>query len=562
MAIRGTVDEMSHARICGWAWNPAKPRTALVLVIRIDGLQVARVVANAYRPDLEAAGIGDGRHSFVLDAGSLQLPITPAMVHVQVEGTGEDLTHSPSRLACPMEFDAVAQRAMTALLDSPGSDQVLQDRAQYLAGQVDRLLRRVAERQSNRAARASASSRKWRWRPQDGPEPAPPPLRALVIDAWLPKPGRDAGSNAIMSHMRSLQRLGYEVTFVPIDMRDGGGAATLLAMGVAAICEPWAGSVEEVLRRQAGGFDLVYLHRVDAASIYAALARRHLPQARLLYSVADLHSLRLMRQAHVEDRPELVPHANHMLAQELAAAASCHVVVTHSAVEAALLRQRLPLADIHVVPWAIPVRPTPAAFDARHGVAFVGSFGHDPNLDAALWLMDEIMPLVWRQSPQITCCVAGSAMPATIKRKRDKRITTLADVADLDTVLGRVRLTVAPLAYGAGLKGKVADSLAAGVPCVCTPIAAEGFGLPAPLQDCIAATAEGLAAAIVRMHASREAFDACRDAGLALIAQAFSEASVDAGLLRAVRRASNTPRATQLETEAVLTQGVAVTPAC
>ena len=166
-------------------------------------------------------------------------------------------------------------------------------------------------------------------------------------------------------------------------------------------------------------------------------------------------------------------------------------------------------------------------------MAFIGSYDHARNLDAATWLTTEIMPLVWARAPDIRCVLAGSAMPPWLRTPADPRIVSLGDVERLDDVLGQVPLTVAPLAFGAGLKGKVADSLAAGVPCVCTPIAAEGFDLPPPLDGFVAADAAGLAATIVRLHGSEAQFTAGRAAGLAYIERAFNGAVVDSGLRQA-----------------------------
>ena len=112
-------------------------------------------------------------------------------------------------------------------------------------------------------------------------------------------------------------------------------------------------------------------------------------------------------------------------------------------------------------------------------MAFIGSYGHAPNLDAAWWLIQEVMPLVRAQDDGIECLLVGSNMPDTLKSAVAPGIRPIGRIEDLSGLFDRVRLTVAPLAFGAGVKGKVLDSLAAGVPCACTPIAAEGLDLPA-----------------------------------------------------------------------------------
>jgi glycosyltransferase involved in cell wall biosynthesis len=351
-------------------------------------------------------------------------------------------------------------------------------------------------------------------------------LRALVIDDRVPVAERDAGSNAVLSHMRSLQRLGYEVVFVPADMQPGADPGWLDAAGIACCAQPWHGSVEEILCREAGAFDLVYLHRVTVATKYTALVRQHLPRARLIYSVADLHALRLARQAAAEQRPELEAAAHRMRVAESVAAWSADVVVTHSPHEAALLRQAVPGANVHVVPWGVTACPTVVPFAARHGVAFIGHYGHSPNVDAALWLADTVMPLLRARDPDITCLLVGSDMPDELRRERPG-VVAVGQVAELAEVFDRVRVTVAPLRFGAGVKGKVVASLAAGVPCICTPIAAEGLDLPELLQAQVAADADGVAAALHRLHADARLNAACREAGLAFAATSWSQEQID-----------------------------------
>jgi glycosyltransferase involved in cell wall biosynthesis len=102
----------------------------------------------------------------------------------------------------------------------------------------------------------------------------------------------------------------------------------------------------------------------------------------------------------------------------------------------------------------------------------------------------------------------------------------------LAEIFDRVRLTVAPLTYGAGIKGKVIESLSAGLPCVCTPIAAEGLELPEALQACVAEGADALAALICNLHDNERANKACGRAGLEYIKSAFSNERLDAGIRR------------------------------
>ncbi len=540
-SVDGYLDFATFDWLRGWAWYPDRPLEAATVRILADGQVIARVVANTYRVDLAVAGYGTGRYGFEL-RDEFKPPLGTRLIAVLDDATGTELKQSPVRLEAPLQLTAPVSAAMVALFDSPGTDAELWARAEFAARQANRLVQRLSDRRSFRSARAAQRARKWRWREEDGPEPARVPMRALVIDEAMPVPDRDAGSHALLSHMASLRRLGFDVLFAPADMRSGAGARALEALGVAAATEPWYASVEEVMRREGTEFDLVYIHRHEPAARYVAMARHSMPRTRRIYSVADLHGMRLARQGRVEERTDLVAHAQLVHQAEIAAAAGCHAVITHSAVEAAILRKALPHGQIEVVPWHVPVAPTPRPFAERSGVAFIGSYSHPPNLDAALWLRDEVLPLVWASGPDIVCTLAGADMPQMLMQGNDPRIHAIGRIDALSDLLGRVRLTVAPLAYGAGLKGKVADSLAMGVPCVCSPIAAEGFDLPAPLRDLVAADAAGLADAILRLHDDPGLFAACREAGLDYVSKSFNEAVVDAGL----RRAAGLPEASVL----------------
>jgi glycosyltransferase involved in cell wall biosynthesis len=533
--LRGYLDRVTRERVSGWAHDTESTETRVTLLITANDKLLARVLAERLRLDVRDIGIGDGRCGFDVELKGLS-PFEPHVIAVQRESDMAHLDRSPIILPPVRHFDPALRAQWAALLTDVPDDDALTDRIDFLTEQVEALLQQRANRRCRPAERRALRQIKWRWS-GSGPEhgvarPKALPLRALVIDEHLPVLSRDAGSNAVMSHMQSLQRLGYEVSFVATDMlRDTTGV--LDDAGIIGCHSPWHGSVEEVLRREHYGFDLVYLHRAAVAASYLALARRYQPRARLVYSVADLHHLRLARQAAAEERPELKALAQRFRLAELRAAAAADAVITHSSYEAILLRQQVSGVKVHVIPWSVPLRPTEVPFSERSGLAFIGHYGHAPNLDAAHWLVDEIMPCVSRIDPAITCILAGSNMPDDLLRPRPG-IEAIGRVGSLSEIFDRVRLTIAPMAYGAGIKGKVLDSLAWGVPCLCTSIAAEGLDLPSNVTSLVSSNAEEIAASIVRLHEDEAYNDACREAGLAYTAATLSESRIDALMHAAV----------------------------
>ena len=353
--------------------------------------------------------------------------------------------------------------------------------------------------------------------------------RVIFIDDTVPAPDRDAGSNAAFEHMQALQRIGYEVHFVPAESmaRVPGYTAALERRGIRCYYVPYTWSVEEVLRRTDHGFDLAYIHRPGNASKYTAVIRSLHPKACIVFNVADLHHVRLQREAALLGRPDLDEAAGRMRDLEFAALRSVDHVISHSDAEASLIRAALPDVPVSVIPWTVMPDPATAPFGSRSGVAFVGSFDHPPNRDAAKWLASEVMPLVWQRDPNIRLSIIGSGITEEDRSIASDRLTVVGWVPDITKALHAFRLTVAPLRYGAGLKGKVLDSMAAGLPTVMTPIAAEGMDLAPPLDQLVAVAPDALAGLIVSLHNDADRNRLLAEAGLQHVSRHYSPDVID-----------------------------------
>jgi hypothetical protein len=152
-----------------------------------------------------------------------------------------------------------------------------------------------------------------------------------------------------------------------------------------------------------------------------------------------------------------------------------------------------------VVPWVVPLRASPAPWAGREEIGFTGNLSHPSTVDAAHFLISEIMPRVWKVNPDILCRVSASRIPREIRRLSAPRVSVSDSPAECDGFFDRVRLTVAPLRHGAGVKAQVLDSFAAGVPCVMSPLAAEGIALPTA-ASLVGSDAEGIAAQILKVY--------------------------------------------------------------
>ena len=312
--------------------------------------------------------------------------------------------------------------------------------------------------------------------------------RALFIDDSTPTPDKDAGSNAALQHMQSLQRLGYKVVFLPADNMANIPHYTEALQGLGIECwyAPFAWSVEEYFRRSDCNFEVVYIHRRANAQRYLHVVQKYAPGAKVIFNYADIHALREIREAEIAQAPSSkMRQLQRELESELDIANDVYSVIVHSTFEADFIRTQRPDADVHYVPWTVKALDGTARYGERTGVAFVGGYGHPPNVDAVEWMISDIWPLIARRKLGHSFRIIGSNMPDRFRDLRGPDVDPVGYVSNLDDVLDTTAVTVAPLRYGAGLKGKVLSSLARGVPCVMTSIAAEGLELPQEINHLI-----------------------------------------------------------------------------
>jgi len=139
-------------------------------------------------------------------------------------------------------------------------------------------------------------------------------------------------------------------------------------------------------------------------------------------------------------------------------------------------------------------------FAARHDIAFLGGFGHPPNLDAVIFFIDDVMPRLRSALPGVRFMVYGAGVPDALRRKAAGDVVLAGYVADVAEVYDSCRVFVAPLRSGAGIKGKVIGALAAGVPMVLSSVAAEGTGIAQGREAFVAESAAEWVEAICALY--------------------------------------------------------------
>jgi GT2 family glycosyltransferase/glycosyltransferase involved in cell wall biosynthesis len=348
--------------------------------------------------------------------------------------------------------------------------------------------------------------------------------RVLMIDATTPQPDHDSGSLRLVNCMRVLRSEGHAVTFFA-DNRAWieRYTADLQQLGVEVLWHPWLADPVRWFAENGRRFDLVFISRHYIASSYVGLVRLHAPQARLVFDTVDLHYLREQREAELSNREDLAHAADVTRTKELALIRSCDVTLVVSPVEQELLRHEAPGARVEVLSNVHEVFGRRREFAQRRDLMFMGGFQHPPNTDAALWFVRDIFPLVRAELPDVKFNLIGSKANETVRALGEiEGVIFHGYVPDIEPFLDGCRLAVAPLRYGAGVKGKVNMSMSYGQPVVATPIAVEGMYAEPGRDVLVASDAAQIAAQIVRAYNDEVLWTSLSDNGLENVRRHFS----------------------------------------
>ena len=352
--------------------------------------------------------------------------------------------------------------------------------------------------------------------------------RVLVVDSRTPMPDMDSGSVDCFEFLKIFKRLGFHVTFIPENLAHSGHyTEALQRIGVECLYRPFAESFVETVEQYAASSVLVLLYRAPVASQVIAQIRKSAPNAKIVFDTVDLHFLRHENEAALlgarDSRPVMAQAKRAEL--NVIRDSDCTIVVgTH---ELELLGDLMPDARCKHIPILreIPGRGA-MPWQLRTDVMFIGGYEHPPNVDAAIFLVEVIWPLVRQRGTTFRLILAGSKMPERVAKLAADDIVIAGHVRDLEQQMNTLRLTVAPVRYGAGVKGKVISSLCHGVPCVATVAAAAGTNLVDGEDIVIADDPVDFADAVVALYDDRSRWERISEQGLASCRQNYSVPAV------------------------------------
>jgi len=348
--------------------------------------------------------------------------------------------------------------------------------------------------------------------------------QVLIVDASMPRPDRDSASLRLINLMRLLIDEGLHVVFVPADLRHDAEAARLMRMrGVEVWHRPFALALPYWFRANGARFDTVMLCRHYVAAETLALAKRHAPQARIVFDTVDLHYLRESRAADLAGDGMLHRSASHTRTREQDVIRASDVTLVVSPVERDLLAREMPEQRVEILSNLHETHGGGLPFQDRRDLVFVGGFRHPPNVDAVRWFVESVFPRIARSLPGIRFHCIGSDPPSGIKDLAQvEGVIVHGYVADIASYMEGCRIAVAPLRFGAGVKGKVNLSMAYGQPVVATSCAVEGMHLNHGVDVLVADDAKAFADEVIALYGDEDRWQRLSRDGLENIQRHFS----------------------------------------
>ncbi len=361
--------------------------------------------------------------------------------------------------------------------------------------------------------------------------------RLLMIDARILMPDKDSGSLTAFNLIKIFQSLDYKVTFAPDNLLYVNRyTEDLQRIGVECLYCSHVTSIQSYLETHGKLYDVIYLARLEVTEKYIHLVKTLAPQAQVIYDTVDLHYLREIRKAKLKDSLSLYEKAIETKQREIALMEKADCTLVVSRLEQQLLQEEYPaLQNIEFFHMPREIYGSAQGFEPRHNILFIGGFEHPPNIDAVLYFVEEIFPKVKAEINEMKFFVIGSKAPPEILNLASEDIIITGYVPDISDYFNQCKLSVAPLRYGAGIKGKILTSFSYGLPVVATSIAAEGMELQNSHDVLIEDNAEQFAQQVVRLYTDSDLWETLSHNSLETLSTRYSTEAVTQkfeGLLR------------------------------
>jgi glycosyltransferase involved in cell wall biosynthesis len=281
----------------------------------------------------------------------------------------------------------------------------------------------------------------------------------------------------------------------------------------------------------------VFFEFYSTAERRLAQVRMRRPDLPVVVDTVDVHFVRELRALKYA-RPSWLARlrAAKTKKRELQVYKAADLILTVTENDRAEILRELPDARVTIVPLIHEVQDTVPGFHERrrHSLLFVGGFAHPPNEDAVLFFCRDVFPLVKRALPDATVTIVGDNPPKTIMELERDDVVVAGWVPELSPLLNSHCVSIAPLRFGAGMKGKIAEALAAGLPVVTTSVGAEGMQLEHGETAMVTDSPEAFAAAVVQLSSDPDFHQRLSESGRLHARRLWGLALVERQLLETI----------------------------
>lgn len=534
---RGYIDWVASGFIRGWVYLPNQPNEPIDFKLLLDGIEILRSTANLYREDLVKAGFGNGEHGYCCPHHLSTDKLTGKILQI----VDLDNIHIGKSFTVPCEdvssitvtSVAVEHYSLLFSIESEKDEnvtlQLFHDNRRFWQGA--KILKKGANRlglpvcadiidgKNHTITLGSLSKVNSLWQ-QDiavSIDTAAEQLFSfaknhnnkpviVMIDRSIPRPDQDAGSYAAIQEIRLLQALGFHIVFIPDDFTYSPEYTPLIqGMGVEVFFSPYFLNSADALNSVLPTASAVYITRYHYVEKHIETIKTFSATLPIIFNNADLHFLREIRQANLLNDPVILQKALKTRDREIEVMQRVDAILSYSEFEHAVITSHiLQSKKVHKCPWVIEVPKDKVSFSEREGVAFLGGYEHPANVEAVKFFIEEVMPLLRQNKRSISVYIYGSHMPASFHQYASDDVHIKGYVKSLDDVFLKHRVFIAPLFFGAGVKGKVLTAAAYGMPCVLSPIAIEATGLVHNVSALVAGAREEWAKDVVRLHMNEQ----------------------------------------------------------
>ncbi|MDA7836808.1 glycosyltransferase family 4 protein [Salibacteraceae bacterium] len=356
-------------------------------------------------------------------------------------------------------------------------------------------------------------------------------MKILILSTvWL-EPNSTAAGSRMLQIIRLFQQLNWEVHYAstaaesPFAIDLSGIGVNKLSIKVNDI------GFDALIQNLAP--DMVIYDRSMTEEQFGWRVAKYVPNALRILDTEDLHCLRYARQRAFQEKRVFKDDdlLSDVAIREVAAILRSDITLMISAVEMDLLQRvfKVDAGLLHYLPFMVDAeeQKSDKTFSDRQHFVSIGNFHHAPNLDAVKYLKSDIWPLIRKQMPNAELHVYGAYPTQQVLEMNDPSSGFIVKgrAEDAFEVIGNARVLLAPLRFGAGLKGKLLNAMQCGTPNVTSSIGAEAMHGQLPWNGFIADDAAEYAEKAVQLYQDEKLWTEAQQNGSIILKGIF-----DAGL--------------------------------